>query len=102
MKTTRNIISSWFLYLGALLGSTFGMLESFGLLMSLFETGFDKIEQKRRKKVYSEMVFETSYRLKEFIWSEFQIKELVTNGFVREETDYQKILRIRGEAIATY
>ena len=70
--------------------------------MSLFEGGYDKLEQKRRRKVYSEMVLESSFKLKGFIWSGFQNKGLTTAAFVREDTDFQKILRERAEDIATY
>ena len=91
LKTMRNIISSWFIYLGALLGSTFGILESFGLLMSFFESLVNKIEQKRRVKVNSEKVVKSRFRLRKFIWSESQVKSFDRTIFGIEETDFQKI-----------
>ena len=44
--------------------------------MSLFEAGYDKLGQKMRRKVHSEMVLENSIKLKEFIRGGFQAKEL--------------------------
>jgi hypothetical protein len=59
LVTARNITSSLFLYLGALIGSTFGIMEMFALLMGVFEGYFEKFKAKHQKKIFSEKVFRT-------------------------------------------
>ena len=51
--TNRNIVNSLFFYLSALLGSTFGMMESFALIMGYVECFFDSIEKRKNRKVFA-------------------------------------------------
>ena len=56
LLTTRNTITSLFLYIGALVGSTFGMLEIFGVVMGVVEGFFDHLEHRKIRKVYAQEV----------------------------------------------
>jgi hypothetical protein len=44
--TKRTLNNNWITFFGALLGTIFGLLESVGSLMGLFEGFVDKIESK--------------------------------------------------------
>lgn len=53
MVTNRNIVLSWMMHLGALLGSTLGMLELFGLFMSFTEKFHEFMERRRDRKIFA-------------------------------------------------
>ena len=54
--TTRNTISSLFLFFGTLFGSTFGLLETFAIFMGLFEGVYEGIKNRRFRKIGIEKV----------------------------------------------
>ena len=83
MLTTRNKVSSWFLYLGAVVGSTFGILEIFVMIMGLCEGLLEKFLSRKKRKIGVENVFGVGYDLKK------SFNRMVEKNFLKMEiTNY--------------
>ena len=54
--TKRNIKSTWMIFFAALVGSIFGVMQSFGALMSFTEKYLEKLKKKRVEKINIETV----------------------------------------------
>ena len=59
LVTKRTLINNWVAFFGALLGTVFGLMESFGSLMGFSESIVDKIDGKfQRSKLISRLMNE--------------------------------------------
>ena len=63
LKTTRNTVSSLFLYLGALIGSLVGILEVFGLVMIITEKFYDRYETQKCRRIKANSILKEKKKL---------------------------------------
>ena len=78
MITQRIVNQSWIIFVGALLGSVFGLMGTFASFMSLIENFYDKLEKKKNEKVklrvINEKRLEISSVFKPETWKKNSIK----------------------------
>ena len=76
MKTLRILNSSLFVFVGSLLGSIFGLMGSFGAVMSFSETFVDNYHDKKKQKLTISLICKNMNKLK----SEFGKWRVKTKG----------------------
>ena len=69
LVTKRNTVLSWLMYLGALLGSSLGMLELFGFFMSFTEKFHEFMDRRRDRRILAKEL--TKKRKITAMWYDF-------------------------------
>ena len=85
--TNRNIVNSLFFYLSALLGSTFGMMESFAWIMGLVEWFLDSIEKRRNRKVFVGKTQNVGVMLSSFMKTDLRMNEIAVYETIFENVE---------------
>ena len=52
LNTQRNLNTTWFLFVGTLLGSVFGILGSYAFLMGVFEIAYEIFHERINKNIW--------------------------------------------------
>ena len=75
-----------FFYFSALLGSTFGMMESFALIMGFVECFLDSIENRRNRRIFAIKTQNIGVMLSSFMKTKLKI-----HGFTVHDISFEKI-----------
>ena len=73
-----------FFYFSALLGSTFGMMESFALIMGYVEFFYDYIKKRKNRKVFASKTHSTRIRLSSFVKKKSKISGITVEDVIFE------------------
>ena len=90
MLTTRNKVSSWFLYLGAVIGSTFGMLEIFVVIMGFIENVLEKLSKKKKRKIGVEGVIGFGYNLSKVFNQKIMKKQFIIHEITNIKSEFDQ------------
>ena len=100
LQTTRNKVSSVFLYLGALIGSLVGMLEIFGLVMLITEKFYERYDNQRCKRMKALNVFYEKKKLKYCLAMRREhilLKSKVFNDTIESDLEVNKKIKVYPE-----
>ena len=81
-----------FFYFSALLGSTFGMMESFALIMGYFEFFFDSFEKRKNRKVFAVKTQSTRAMLSSFMKIKNDSKRITVEDSIFETSGKKRCL----------
>ena len=85
LNTQRNLNTTWFLFVGTLLGSVFGILGSYAFLMGVFEIAYEIFHERINKNIWKKYLSKNT--------------EHITSNFsaLQENQKNEKILPILGD-----